>query len=57
MISVMKPNPLDKFFDSNAFEMVDQTKDKTAEEEFGANLGPNRIFEIEIIGPYQLVRF
>ena len=53
----MKPNPLDKFVDSNAFEMVDQTKDKTAEEEFGANLGPNRIFEIEIIGPYQLVRF
>ena len=52
MFSVSKPNPLDQFFDSSNFEIFDSMKGGDKEE---GNLGGNRVFEIEIIGPYQLV--
>lgn len=46
-----KPNPLDQFLDSRNFEILDSNSLKKNDE---SNLGGNRVFEIEIIGPYQL---
>ena len=53
IFSVSKPNPLDQFFDSSNFEIFDSLSKPGNKEE--GNLGGNRVFEIEIIGPYQLV--
>jgi hypothetical protein len=49
----MKPNPLDQFFDTSNFEILDAGKDKKPSDD---NSGRNRIFEIEIVGPIRLVR-
>ncbi len=49
-----KPNPLDQFFDSSNFEILDSSS-SNADKSNDGNFGGNRVFEIEIIGPYQLV--
>ena len=52
----MRSNPLDQMLDSDSFEMIDGTKDKDSDKSsVEQNFVPNRIFEIEIIGPYRLV--
>lgn len=48
-----KPNPLDQFFDSSNFEILDSSS-SNADKSNDGNFGGNRVFEIEIIGPYQL---
>lgn len=53
-VSVSKPNPLDQFFDSSNFEILDSSS-SNADKSNDGNFGGNRVFEIEIIGPYQLV--
>lgn len=47
-----KKNPLDEFFDSSNFEMLDSKEQKVESGEFPS--GGNRVFEIEIIGPYKI---
>jgi len=52
--TVSKMNPLEQFFNSGDVEMIDP-KDSTSND-LNDQKSDNRVFEIEIIGPYSLVR-